>query len=77
ASIVQHRDLIYGMAELLGEAAGVSARLVDPNRAEGVLTFLDRSQVRFIAEFSDGGESAVLRGFGAPIELKKVEGAAP
>jgi len=77
ASIVQRGDLLYGMADLLGEAAGISARLVKPNRAEGVMTFLDRSQVRFVAEFSDDGDSVVLQGLGVPIDLKRVEGTTP
>jgi len=77
ASIVQQGDLLYGMADLLGDAAGISARLVETNRAEGVMTFLDRSQVRFVAEFSEYGDSVVLRGLGAPIDLERVEGATP
>lgn len=77
ASIVQRGDLLVGMGNLLGEAAGISARLVEPDQAKGTLTFLDRSQIPFEAEFSDEGDSLVLQGLGAPIHLQRVGGSAP
>lgn len=77
ASVVQRGDLLVGMATLLGESAGISGRLVEPNRAEGLLTFLDRSQVRFEAEFSDDSGSLVLQGLGPPIHLDRAGGSTP
>jgi hypothetical protein len=62
--------MVTGVGTIVGESAGISGRLTAPEKIEGLITFLDESQVAFEVERSPDG-TVLLRGFGAPIELRK------
>lgn len=71
ATVVQNGSLISGVGVILGNTAGITGHVTAANRVEGVLTFLDESQIDFEAELSGDGRSITLRGLGAPISLRK------
>jgi hypothetical protein len=69
-ALVQRGDLLTGVANIEGDAAGVSGRVAAPGKATGLVTLLDGSQIRFQAELA-ADRSVVLRGFGSPITLER------
>lgn len=70
ATLVQRGSLLAGVAIVAGDAAGISGR-ISGRKAEGQVTFLDSSQVRFEAELAADGRSLLLRGFGEPITMSR------
>jgi hypothetical protein len=71
ATIVQNGPLITGVGVILGDPAGITGQVTAPHTAEGVLTFLDKSRLRFEIELSEDGRSVTVRGLGAPVNLRK------
>jgi hypothetical protein len=71
ATIVQNGPLITGVGVMLGDPAGITGQITAPRTAEGVLTFLDKSRLRFEIEQSEDGRSVTVRGLGAPMNLRK------
>lgn len=73
-TLVQSGALLSGAAVIAGDAAGVSGRMIEPDRAEGVATFLDGSQVRFEAVVAADRRSLTVRGFGRPLRMRRIGG---
>jgi hypothetical protein len=69
-TLVQRGDLLTGVGNIEGDAAGITGRVAQPGKASGLVTLLDGSQIRFEAERRADG-SLLLRGFGSPIALEK------
>jgi hypothetical protein len=70
-SLVQRGSLLAGVAVVAGDPAGVSGRVGTSHKAEGVVTFFDRSQVPFVAELAADGRTLQVRGFGQPVTLER------
>jgi hypothetical protein len=73
-SLVQRGSLLAGIGIVGGDAAGISGRASGPNNAEGVVTFLDGSQVTFAIELAADGRSLRVEGFGQPITMERQGG---
>jgi hypothetical protein len=71
ATIVQNGTLITGVGVILGDPAGITGKITAPRTAEGVLTFLDKSRLRFEIEQSEDGRTVTVRGLGTPVNLRK------
>ncbi len=71
ATIVQNGPLITGVGVILGDPAGITGQVTAPRTAEGVLTFLDKSQMYFEIEQSEDGRSVTVHGLGTPVNLRK------
>lgn len=69
-TLAQSGELLAGAGIVTGDPVGVSGWVVAADRAQGLVTFLDGSQVRFEAERAADG-SLTVRGFGAPIAMRR------
>ncbi len=69
-TLVQSGNLLAGAGIVTGDPVGVSGRVTGADRAEGLVTFLDGSQVRFEAERAADG-SLTVRGFGEPMAMRR------
>ncbi|HEX9636370.1 MAG TPA: hypothetical protein VGB99_02460 [Acidobacteriota bacterium] len=70
-TLVQSGSLLAGVGIVAGEPAGITGRTTGARAADGVVTLLDGTQARFLAELAADGESIVVHGFGAPIEMRR------
>lgn len=70
-TVAQSGSLISGVGTVFGETVGISGQTTAPNKTQGVMTFLDESQVSFEAELAADGQSISLLGLGAPIVLHR------
>jgi hypothetical protein len=70
-TLVQSGLLISGFGTVLGEMTGISGRTTAANEVNGIMLFLDESQVRFEAKLSADGQSITLLGLGAPVVLRR------
>jgi hypothetical protein len=73
-SLVQRGSLLAGVGIVAGDAAGVSGRATSPGEAEGLVTLLDGTQVRFEVERAADGRTLLVRGFGQPITMERLGG---
>lgn len=73
-TLVQHGALLTGIGIVTEDPVGVTGRTTGPRQAEGVVTFLDGTQIAFEAELSAGGGSLSVRGFGEPVTLRRAGG---
>ncbi len=69
-TLVQSGELIAGAGIVTGDPGGVSGRVTAADRAEGVVTFLDGSQVSFAADRAADG-SLTVHGFGEPMAMPR------
>lgn len=69
-TLVQRGELLTGVGNIEGDAAGITGRVPQPAKASGLVTLLDGSQIRFEAELR-ADRSVLLRGFGSPITLER------
>jgi hypothetical protein len=71
ATIIQIGSLIVGNAEIIDQAAAITGNVVAPNKAVGLITYIDESQVSFEAELSTDSKRITFLGMGEPIVLEK------
>ncbi len=71
ATIVQNGSLISGVGIIMGDPAGITGQVTAPGTAEGFLTFLDKSRLKFEIEQSADGQSVTVHGLGTPMNLRK------
>ena len=55
----------------MGDPAGITGQVTAPGTAEGFLTFLDKSRLKFEIEHSADGQSVTVHGLGTPMNLRK------
>lgn len=70
-TIVQTGFLISGVAQFFDQITGISGQVTDPNKAKGMLTFIDESRVQFHAELSADEQSLTITGMGNPIVFER------
>ena len=70
-SLVQRGSLLAGVGIVAGDAAGISGRATGPRNADGLVTFLDGSQVQFAVELAADGRTLYVQGFGEPITMER------
>jgi len=70
-NLVQRGSLLAGVAIVAGDPAGISGRVVEPANAEGFVTFVDGSQVRFTAVLAADGRTLRVDGFGQLVTMER------
>lgn len=70
-SLLQRGSLLAGVAIVAGDAAGISGRVSGPRSAEGLVTFLDGSQVPFAVELAADGRTLRVDGFGQLLTMDR------
>lgn len=70
-SLLQRGSLLAGVAIVAGDAAGISGRATGVRTAEGLVTFLDGSQVPFTVELAADGRTLRVDGFGQLLTMDR------
>lgn len=67
--LVQRGTTLAGAGIVTGDAVGITGRALSATTAEGLVTYLDGTQIRFTLELKSGGRELVAEGFGKPLTL--------
>lgn len=67
--LVQRGTTLVGAGIVTGDAVGITGRALSPTTAEGLVTYLDGTQIRFSLKLRPGGRELVAEGFGEPLTL--------
>lgn len=70
-TLVQRGSVLAGAGIVAGDPVGITGRVSGASQAEGVVTYLDGTQVGFEAELSAGGRELTVRGFGEPLTMTR------
>ena len=81
-TLVQSGTLVSGVGSVLGSRVGVTGAVTEDatsgyERLRGVLTYLDETQIPFVADLAADGASIRLEGLGAPLDLQRTERSEP